>query len=116
MGATETQQGVDRNFPMQNYLNQGLNRNQVMMVRAVFNSYHPKDGCIQTHRYRESLVQSGVKDVAIERLDSKDTLDFDEFFAIEKEVLLVQLRKNPQLELDSTQVDPPSNFLCPYAQ
>jgi hypothetical protein len=31
-------------------------------------------------------------------------------------VLLEQLRKNPQMELDSTQVDPPRNILCPYAQ
>jgi hypothetical protein len=51
MGAQQTE-SVDRNFPMQNYLNQGLNRNQVMMVRSVFNSYGPKEGRIQSQKYK----------------------------------------------------------------
>jgi hypothetical protein len=43
-------------------------------------------------------------------------LNFDEFFRIEKEILLTQIKNNPTIEIDSTQVAPPSNFLCPYAE
>ena len=70
MGAQQTE-SVDRNFPMQNYLNQGLNRNQVMMIRSVFNSYGPKDGRIQSQKYKEALVQAGVRDVPIDRLNAR---------------------------------------------
>jgi len=49
------------------------------------------------------------------KLGTKGKLKFDEFFAIEKEVLLAQLKNNPTIEVDSTQIEP-TDFLCPYAQ
>lgn len=61
-------------------------------------------------------MQSEAKDLLGKKLQNKDTINFDEFFGIEKEVLLTQLKKNPAMEIDSTQVEPPSNFFCPYAQ
>ena len=49
------------------------------------------------------------------KLGNKGKLNFDEFFVIEKEVLLTQLKNNPTIEVDSTQIEP-TNFFCPYAQ
>lgn len=49
------------------------------------------------------------------KLGIKGKLNFDEFFAIEKEVLLTQLKNNPTIEVDSTQIEP-IGFFCPYAQ
>jgi hypothetical protein len=116
MGPSQQAAQSDPGFPMQRYLNQGLSSQQVLMIRQVFDSYLPHQGRIESAKYRESLQQSELREVAASRLGDKQSLDFDEFFAIEKEVLLAQLKKNPGMEVDSTQVEPPSNVLCPYAQ
>jgi hypothetical protein len=54
--------------------------------------------------------------MVISKLGDKHTMNFDEFFALEKEVLLAHIKKNPSIEVDSTQVAPPTYFLCPYAE
>jgi len=38
-----------------------------------------------------------MKDLVSRELEGKETLNFDEFFSIEKEVLIVQILKNPEL-------------------
>jgi len=50
------------------------------------------------------------------RLGNKESINFDEFFALEREVLISQLKNNPSIEVDSTQISPPTYFFCPYAQ
>lgn len=116
MGPTHSHTATDQTFPMHSYLNQGLSRGQILMVRAVFDSYCPREGYILAQKYRDSLLQAGMQELVSRRLASKETLNFDEFFGIEKEVLMGQLERNPQLEMDSSQVDPPTSLFCPYAQ
>lgn len=117
MGGNESIEArVDPNFKMHKYLNQGLNQKQVLMVREIFESYQPEDGLISTDRYRESLLRAQTNGEVIQRLGDKETLTFDDFFAVEKEVIVAHLAKFPGAEVDSTQVPPPSNFFCPYAQ
>lgn len=78
MGQSESPtQKPDPNFPMHKYLNQGLTSNQVLMIRAVFNSYQPQDDLIESSKYKESLMQSELKDLAIAKLERKSTLNFD---------------------------------------
>lgn len=117
MGGSESQeQHIDPSFRMHRYLNQGLNQQQVLMVRQIFDSYLPQQGLIDAERYRDSLRRAQTNDELIQRLGDKPTLTFDEFFAVEKEVIVAHLSKFPEAEVDSTQVPPPSNFFCPYAQ
>ena len=116
MGPTHSTTAADQTFPMHNYLNQGLSRGQVLMVRTVFDSYCPQAGSILAQKYRDSLLQAGMQELVSRRLATKETLNFDEFFGIEKEMLMSQLERNPQLEMDSSQVDPPTSLFCPYAQ
>jgi hypothetical protein len=117
MGGNESQEArVDPNFKMQRYLNQGLNQQQILMVREIFESYHPQNGLISADTYRESLLRAQTNGEVIERLGDKQALTFDDFFAVEKEVIVAHLAKFPGAEVDSTQVPPPSNFFCPYAQ
>lgn len=52
----------------------------------------------------------------LDRLGGREKLNFDEFFAIEKNVILEDLANHPNAEVDSTQVPPPSSFFCPYAR
>lgn len=33
-----------RNFPMQKYLNQGLNQQQILKIKEAFDAYHPVNG------------------------------------------------------------------------
>lgn len=117
MGGSQTHEPtVDPSFKMQKYLNQGLNQKQILMIRTAFESYEPQNGEISVQKYKECILQSEAKDSIGKQISNKDALTFDEFFSIEKEVLLTQLKNNPTIEIDSTQVPPPSNFFCPYAQ
>lgn len=78
MGASQPQPAmVDPNFPMHNYLNQGLTRNQVLMIHAVFSSYHPQHGRIPSHKYRDSLLHSPLRDQADRQLAEREWLTFD---------------------------------------
>lgn len=116
MGASQSQAAtIDPNFQMQKYLNQGLNQKQVIMIRTAFESYQPENGYINLEKYRQCLLQSEIKDEVSGKLGNKFKLNFDQFFVVEKEVLLVQLKKNPSIEVDSTQIEP-TGFFCPYAQ
>ena len=36
MGNSSSPHQIDPNFPMQNYMNQGLNREQILVIRSVF--------------------------------------------------------------------------------
>ncbi len=62
---------------MQRYLNQGLTQKQILMVREIFESYEPQDGLISADKYRESLERSQTNGEIIEKLGSKDKLNFD---------------------------------------
>ena len=59
MGQSESHiNRIDPNFPMQNYVNQGLSRDQILVIHSVFESYRPRNGYIESQRYRETLLQS----------------------------------------------------------
>lgn len=117
MGSSETRESTyDSNFQMHKYLNQGLNQQQIIMIRKAFESYSPIEGEIPLDKYKECIFHSEVNESISKKLGNRKTLNFDQFFSIEKDILLTQIQKNPKIEIDSTQVPPPSNFLCPYAQ
>lgn len=39
---------VPRGFPIQKYLNQGLNQGQILQIKYAFDSYEPENGNINT--------------------------------------------------------------------
>lgn len=49
---------IDPNFPMQKYMNQGLNRDQILSIYWVFESYNPRNGYIDSRKYCERLQRS----------------------------------------------------------
>ena len=73
---------MDHDFPIQKYLNQGLSKGHILMIKNAFHSYVPVEGTIVTQKYQESLIQSGMKDVAMRKLGGKEKLNFDEFFEV----------------------------------
>lgn len=75
------------NFQMQKYLNQGLTQAQIMQVREAFESYHPVDGKIDLASLRICTEQSMNKDKIDSLLGGKTTMNFDEFFAMSRELL-----------------------------
>lgn len=52
----------------------------------------------------------------LEKVEGRESVDFELFFEVERQLLLRQLQKDPTLEVESTQVDPPRSWLCPYAE
>jgi hypothetical protein len=78
MGSSESHQvTIDPNFKMQRYLNQGLNQKQVLMVREIFESYEPVNGCISAERYKENLMRAETNAEVVDKLAGKETLSFD---------------------------------------
>lgn len=88
---------VDKDFQMQKYLNRGLDKRQVLQIKEAFDCYEPVDGVIQLDKYRLRIEQSSSKDMIGKYLGNKQTMNFEEFFAMEKEVLSSQLQNNPSL-------------------
>lgn len=61
MGTSQPKSTVlDPSFPLQNYLNRGLSKHQILTIRSVFESYQPRNGAIDSHPYRQSLEHSQV--------------------------------------------------------
>ena len=66
-----------RDFPMQKYLGQGLNQNQVLQIKEAFESYDPQNGQIELDRLRVATEQSQAKDKIESYLKDKMTMNFD---------------------------------------
>lgn len=62
----------------------------------------------------ETTEQSGSHDAIHKKLGGKQKLNFDEFFQFSKQLIEEQIRKNPSLILDASEVQA-SCLLCPYS-
>lgn len=51
-----------RDFPMQKYLNQGLNQNQILQIKEAFDSYEPSNGEIDLSKLKATIEQSHAKE------------------------------------------------------
>ena len=74
---------------------------------------------ISLSKYRETVAHSENKEVMSmvnKHLANKQNVNFDDFFALEKEVLSAQLKNNPTIDLEIEQVQLPTYFFCPYAE
>ncbi len=57
---------------------------------------------------------SHAKDKFEAHIRNKDTMDFEEFFEMSREILLDEIKRNPTMVIDTDEVEA-SCFLCPYA-
>lgn len=51
-----------RDFPMQKYLGQGLNQNQILQIKEAFDSYDPVNGEVEVSKLRPNIDQSPAKE------------------------------------------------------
>jgi len=61
----------------------------------------------------ETTEQSGSHDKIHDSLKGKKTLNFDEFFQFSKQLIEEQIKKDPSLIIDASEVQA-SCLLCPY--
>lgn len=99
---------------MQKYLNQGLNQNQIIQIKYAFDSYEPENGLIDLNKLKSATEQSQSKEKIEKYLGKKEKMNFDEFFAMSKEVLLEETKRFPQLIIDKDEIEA-SCLFCPYA-
>lgn len=66
-------------------------------------------------KVKELSKDSGDKKEIDRKLAGKTMIDFDEFFAFSADILRDKLRSNPNIEIDSKEVQATCLF-CPYAQ
>ena len=117
MGSENSNQ-AHHNFPgfqMQKYLGQGMNQQQVLQIRQAFENFGPVDGYIDVTNYKARLSESGSRELIDKELSGKNKINFDEFFAISQKIVQEQLRKNPMMVLDSSEIQATCLF-CPYAE
>lgn len=102
-----------KNFPMQKYLNQGLKQQEIIKIKEAFDSYQPINGEIQVSKLFQATEQSGSHDQIHSNLKGKNTLNFDEFFQFSRQLIEEQIKKNPALIIDASEVQA-SCLFCPY--
>ena len=100
---------------MQKYLNQGLRQQEIIKIKEAFDAFQPVNGRIETEKLRKSTEQSGNNEFINKYLQGKTTMDFDEFFQMSKGIVEEQIRKNPSLIIDTSEVQATCLF-CPYAE
>lgn len=86
MGNSESnsEQPKFKNFQMQKYMNQGLNQNQIIQIREAFEYCEPENGRIQLSKLKIATEQSQAKQKIEVYMRNRETMDFDEFFAMSK--------------------------------
>ena len=52
---------IPRDFPIQKYLNQGLNQNQILQIKYAFDCYEPDNGFIDVNKLRPAAEQPQSK-------------------------------------------------------
>lgn len=102
------------NFPMQKYINKGLSQQQIIKIKEAFDSYGPVDGKISVSKLFQTTEQSGSHDKIHTSLQGKDTLNFDEFFQFSKQLIEEQIKRNPSLIIDASEIQA-SCLFCPYS-
>lgn len=75
---------VPPDFPIQQYLDQGLNQNQILQIKQAFDSYEPSDGRIDLNKIRKFAALDQPKYKIEQYLENKSTMNFDEFFLMSK--------------------------------
>lgn len=106
---------ADANFPMQKYINSGLSPAAVLKIKEAFDAHDPVNGYISVEKVKELSKDSGDKKEIDRKLQGLDMIDFDQFFAFSADILREKLRSNPNIEIDSKEVQATCLF-CPYAQ
>lgn len=91
-----------KDFNMQKYLNQGLNQQQILQIREAFQTYDPVNGEISLEKLKLCTEQSSHKEQITKILGNKQKINFDEFFAMSKQLLNQELSKNPGMVIDGT--------------
>ena len=71
-------------FQMQKYLNQGLSQNQIIQIREAFDYCEPENGRIRLSKLRIATENSQAKQKIEAYMRDRDSMDFDEFFAMSK--------------------------------
>lgn len=92
---------IPRDFAIHKYLNQGLDQNEILQVKYAFDSYEPEEGYIDLNKLRPAGEQPQSQEKIQKYLGKKEKMNFDEFFAMSKEVLQEQKKKRPQLNVDN---------------
>lgn len=115
MGNSETNatRTVPHDFPMQKYLNQGMNQNQILEVKEAFDSYEPENGLIDLNKLRQFAELDQPQKKIEKYLGNKSTMNFDEFFAMSRQ-LQEEIRNSKGMIIDNDQIEA-SCLFCPYA-
>ena len=103
-----------QHFQMQKYLNQGLNQKQILQIREAFESYEPENGEISIDKMRFATDQPEGRELLGKYMGSQSSMNFDEFFAMSKDLLKTEMAKHPGMVIDTDEVEA-SCLFCPYA-
>ncbi len=103
-----------QDFQMQKYLNQGLNQKQILQIREAFQSYEPENGEVTIDKLRFATDQPEGRELISKYLGNKQSMNFDEFFAMSKDLLKQEMAKHPGMVIDTDEVEA-SCLFCPYA-
>ncbi len=95
-------------------MNQGLNQNQIIQIKEAFDYCEPEDGRIKLSKLRTATENSNAKQKIEDYMRNKDSMNFDEFFMMSKELVKEETKNNPNMVIDTDEVEA-SCFFCPYA-
>jgi len=73
-----------KDFQMQKYMNQGLNQNQIIQIKEAFEYCEPENGRIKLNKLKIATENSQAKQKIESYMRNRDSMDFDEFFAMSK--------------------------------
>ena len=73
-------------------------------MKYAFDSYEPEDGCIDLSKLKPAGGQAQSKEKIEKYLGKKEKMNFDEFFAMSKEVLQEENKKYGQLNIDNNEI------------
>jgi hypothetical protein len=104
---------VPRDFPINKYMNQGLNQKQILGIKRLFDNCEPEDGLIDVKKFRPASGDSQSQLKIDKLLGKKEKMNFDEFLALSREIFKEE-SSNKQLNIDNNEIEA-SCLFCPYA-
>jgi len=104
---------VPRDFPINKYMNQGLNQKQILGIKRLFDNCEPEDGLIDVKKFRPASGDSQSQMKIDKLLGKKEKMNFDEFLALSREIFKEE-SSNKQLNIDNNEIEA-SCLFCPYA-
>ncbi|EGR34537.1 hypothetical protein IMG5_007960 [Ichthyophthirius multifiliis] len=106
------QQQQENNFKYQNYTRPNLNKDEVIMIKNVFDSLDPETGMIKVSNLRQRYQDSYDKNKYDQIIGMKQVLNFDEFYDIMANDIIDKKLKYGNIQFDSQGLDTDCLF-CP---